>query len=150
MDELDLIRSFRANPAPPTALATARAERAWRRPAPHRPRWAGRAAIAVCVAAAATVAALVIPGERESRLGTPEASAAETLRLAAKSQKGALARPPAARRVLLQPGEDQLERSAGGPRELGGERRDPAMARRAAARSGLPGRSQGEAIPRRR
>jgi hypothetical protein len=98
MDELDLIRSFRANPAPPTALATARAERAWRRPEPRGPRWGGRVAIAVCVATAATVAALVIPGERESRLGTPKASAAETLRLAAKSQKGGLARP-------LRPGE---------------------------------------------
>jgi hypothetical protein len=98
MDELDLIRSFRSNPAPPTAVATARAERAWRRPEPRRPRWGGRVAIAVCLAAAATVAALVIPGERESRLGTQEASAAETLRLAAKSQKGGLARP-------LRPGE---------------------------------------------
>ena len=39
MDELDLIRSFRADTAPPTALATARAERAWRRPQSRRPRW---------------------------------------------------------------------------------------------------------------
>jgi hypothetical protein len=93
MDELDLIRSFRADTAPPTARAAARAERAWRRPEPRRPRFGGRVAIAVCVAAAATVAALVIPGERESRLGTPDASAAETLRLAAKSQKGGLSRP---------------------------------------------------------
>ena len=101
MDELDLIRSFRANTAPPTALATARAERAWRRPERRGPRWprlGTRVAIAVCVAAAATVAALVIPGERESRLGAPEASAAETLRRAAESQKGGLTRP-------LQPGE---------------------------------------------
>lgn len=98
MDELALIRSFRANTAPPTALATARAERAWGRPEPRRPRWGGRVAIAACLAAAATVAALVIPGERESRLGAPEAGAAETLRLAARSQKGGLPRP-------LQPGE---------------------------------------------
>jgi hypothetical protein len=98
MDELDLIRSFRADTAPPTALATARAERAWRRPQPRRPRWGARAAIAACLAAAATAAALVIPGERESRLGTPEASAAQTLRLAAESQNGGLARP-------LRPGE---------------------------------------------
>jgi hypothetical protein len=98
VDELDLIRSFRANTAPPSALATARAERAWRRPEPRRPRWCARVAIAACVAAAATVAALVIPGERESRLGAPKASAAETLRLAAKSQKGGLPRP-------LRPGE---------------------------------------------
>ena len=101
MDELDLIRSFRANTAPPTALATARAERAWRRPErrePRRPRLGGRVAIAACLAAAATVAALVIPGERESRLGAPEARAAETLRRAAESQKGGLTRP-------LQPGE---------------------------------------------
>jgi hypothetical protein len=93
MDDLDLIRSFRADTAPPTARATARAARAWRRPEARRPRWAGRAVIAACVAAAATVAALVIPGERESRLGAPEASAAGTLRLAAKSQKGGLSRP---------------------------------------------------------
>ena len=98
MDELDLIRSFRASTAPPSALASARAERAWRQPEPRRPRWGGRVAIGACVAAAAVAAALVIPGERESRLGTPEASAAETLRLAAKSQKGGLSRP-------LQPGE---------------------------------------------
>jgi hypothetical protein len=98
VDELDLIRSFRANTAPPTALATARAERAWRRPEPRRPRWGARVAIAVCVAAAATAAALVIPGERESRLGAPEARAAETLRRAAESQKGGLTRP-------LRPGE---------------------------------------------
>ncbi|HMJ95712.1 MAG TPA: CU044_5270 family protein, partial [Thermoleophilaceae bacterium] len=99
MDELDLIRSFRADTAPPSALATARAERAWRRPEPRRPRWTGRVAIAACVAAAATAAALVIPGERDTRLGTPEASAAAaTLRLAAKSQQGGLARP-------LRPGE---------------------------------------------
>jgi hypothetical protein len=101
VDELDLIRSFRANTVPPTALATARAERAWRRPKPGRPprpRWGARVAIAACLAVAATVAVLVIPGERESRLGAPEATAAETLRLAAKSQKGGLTRP-------LQPGE---------------------------------------------
>jgi hypothetical protein len=99
MDELDLIRSFRANTAAPSALATARAERPWRRPEPRRPRWTGRVAIAACVAAAATAAALVIPGERDARLGTPDASAAAaTLRIAAKSQKGGLSRP-------LRPGE---------------------------------------------
>jgi hypothetical protein len=104
MDELDLIRSFRASTAPPTALATARAERAWRRPEPRRPRWGGRAAIAACVAAAATAAALVIPGERETRVGAPDASAAETLRRAAESQKGDLTRP-------LRPGEFFYSRS---------------------------------------
>ena len=93
MDELDLIRSFRADTSPPSALATARAERAWRRPEPRRPRWSGRLAIAACVAAAATTAALVIPGERDTRLGTSAASAAGTLRLAAKSQEGGLLRP---------------------------------------------------------
>jgi hypothetical protein len=104
MDELDLIRSFRASTAPPTALATARAERAWRHPKPRRPRWGGRVAIAACLAAAATAAVLVIPGERKSRLGAPEASAAETLRLAAESQKGDLTRP-------LRPGEFFYSRS---------------------------------------
>jgi hypothetical protein len=104
MDDLDLIRSFRASTAPPTALATARAERAWRRPEPRRPRWGGRLAIAACLAAAATAAALVIPGERESRVGAPDASAAETLRRAAESQKGDLTRP-------LRPGEFFYSRS---------------------------------------
>jgi hypothetical protein len=98
MDELDLIRSFRAGTAPPSELASARAQRAWGRPQQRRPRWGPRLAIAACLAAAASAIALVVPGERESRLGTPEASAAETLRLAAKSQQGGLPRP-------LRPGE---------------------------------------------
>jgi hypothetical protein len=99
MDELDLIRSFRANTAPPSEMATARAERAWRRPAPRRPRWTVRVAIAASLAAAATVVALVLPGERGARLGTSDASAAAaTLRLAAESQAGGLSRP-------LRPGE---------------------------------------------
>ena len=37
MNELDLIRSFRADVPGPSAAATARAERAWR-PAPRRAR----------------------------------------------------------------------------------------------------------------
>jgi hypothetical protein len=98
MDELDLIRSFRAGTAPPSELATARAQRAWRRPAPRRPRWGARAAVAASLAAAATALALILPAEREGRLGAPDASAAGTLRLAAESQKGGLARP-------LRPGE---------------------------------------------
>ena len=98
MDELDLIRSFRASTAPPSQVAIARAERAWRRPEPRRPRWAVRVVIAASLAAGATAIALVAPGERQSRLGTPEASAAGTLRLAAKSQNGGLPRP-------LRPGE---------------------------------------------
>ena len=98
MDELDLIRSFRATTSPPTELARARARRAWLRPEPRRPRWGARVAIAACLAAAATAIALVLPGERQGRRSTPEASAAATLRLAAKSQTGGLSRP-------LRPGE---------------------------------------------
>jgi hypothetical protein len=99
MDELDLIRSFRASTPPPSQLAITRAQRAWRRQEPRRPRWVARVAIAACLAAAATAIALVVPGEREGRLGAPDASAAATtLRLAASSQKGGLTRP-------LRPGE---------------------------------------------
>jgi hypothetical protein len=93
MDELELIRSFRANRAPPSELARARAERAWRRPAARRPSWAPRLAVAASLAAAATAIALVAPGEEPGRLGATEASAAETLRLAAKSQTGGLDGP---------------------------------------------------------
>jgi hypothetical protein len=98
VDELDLIRSFRATTSPPSELARARAQRAWLRREPRRPRWAARVAIAACLAAAATAIALVLPGERQGRLSAPEASAAETLRLAAQSQTGGLSRP-------LRPGE---------------------------------------------
>jgi hypothetical protein len=98
VDELDLIRSFRATTSPPSEPARARAQRAWLRPEPRRPRWVARVAIAACLAAAATAIALVVPGERQGRLGAPEASAAGTLRLAAKSQTGGLAHP-------LRPGE---------------------------------------------
>lgn len=92
MDELDLIRSFRADTPLPSAAATARAERAWRRPQRRPRRWVPRAVVAVCVVAAATVA-LVLPAEREGRLGTQPASAADALRRAAAVEAGGLSRP---------------------------------------------------------
>ena len=98
MNELDLIRSFRADTPAPSAAASARAERAWRRPQPRRPRWAPRVAVAAGLAAAASAAALILPSDQESRLGTQPASAAETLRHAAAVQVGGVTRP-------LRPGE---------------------------------------------
>jgi hypothetical protein len=98
MNELDLIRSFRSDVPAPSAAASARAERAWRRPEPRRPRWAPRAAAAGALVAAATAAALILPGEQNSRLGAPDAAAAQTLRRAAAAQHGGLTRP-------LRPGE---------------------------------------------
>jgi hypothetical protein len=100
MDELDLIRSFRASAAPPSALATARAERAWRRREPRGPRRSMRfAAVAAALAAAVIAVALVVPSDRAGRVGTPDARAAETLRRAAEAhEEGGLARP-------LRPGE---------------------------------------------
>jgi RNA polymerase sigma-70 factor (ECF subfamily) len=98
MTELDLIRSFRADVPAPSAAAGARADRAWRRAEPRRPRWAPRAAVAGAVVAAVTAGALILPSERETRLGAQPASAAETLRHAAAVDPGGLARP-------LRPGE---------------------------------------------
>jgi hypothetical protein len=96
MNELDLIRSFRRDMPPAGPAAVARAERAWQgRQRP--PRWTPRLVLAGCLVAAATVAALVIPAERDGRLGAPEARAAQTLRAAAAAE-GGLTRP-------LRPGE---------------------------------------------
>lgn len=93
MNELDLIRSFRSEMPEPSAAASARAERAWRRGEPRRPRWAPRAAVAAGLVAAATAAALIVPSKDDSQLGTQSASAAGTLRQAAAAQVGAPARP---------------------------------------------------------
>jgi hypothetical protein len=98
MNELDLIRSFRADVPLASAAATARAERAWRRPDRRRPGWAPRATVAAGLVAAAAAAALMLPSDRGGRLGTQEASAAGTLRLAAAAQAGGVTRP-------LKPGE---------------------------------------------
>jgi hypothetical protein len=93
MDELDLIRSFRADVPPPGGAATARAERAWRRDRPRRPRWAPRLVVAGAVVAAGIVALFVLPGQRDGGIGTADATAAQTLRRAAGAQSGGLARP---------------------------------------------------------
>jgi hypothetical protein len=85
MNELDLIRSFRADVPGPGADAIARAQRAWLRPA--RTRRAPRVAAGLAIAAAVAAAVLVIPA-RDGRLGAASARAAATLRLAAARVDG--------------------------------------------------------------
>src|SRR5262245_8098768 len=86
MNELDLIRAFRADVPGPDAAAIARAERAWRR-AP-RTGWVPRVAVGLAVAAAVAVAALVVPAAQDGRLGAASAKAAATLRHAAAHIRG--------------------------------------------------------------
>ena len=104
MDDLDLIRSFRADVPGPSAAATARAERAWRA-APRRRgrRWVPRVAVGAAVAAAVAAAAVIVPTIHDGRLGTDSARAAATLRHAA-GEVGGLPR-------ALQPGEYWYVRS---------------------------------------
>jgi hypothetical protein len=85
MNELDLIRTFRADVPGPSTAAVTRAERAWRRP--PRARRAPRLAAGLVVAAAAAAAVLVIPA-RDGRLGAASAQAAATLRHAAAHVDG--------------------------------------------------------------
>jgi hypothetical protein len=98
MNELDLIRSFRADVPEPDPAAAGRARRAWR-PPPRRTRRPRPRAIALAAALAAigTAVALVVPTEDGGRLGSPSASAAQVLNRAAAAQT-APARP-------LRPGE---------------------------------------------
>ena len=106
MNELDLIRSFRADMPAPSAEASAHAQRGWRRAAPRHRRlvatWGRRRGARVLagagLVAAVTAAALILPSEEGRRLGTQPASAAETLRQAAAAQVGGVTRP-------LRPGE---------------------------------------------
>jgi hypothetical protein len=86
MNELDLISAFRADVAGPSAAATTRAERAWRRP--PRTRWAPRAAAGLVAAAAIAIAALVVASGQDGRLGAASAEAAATLRHAAAHVRG--------------------------------------------------------------
>jgi hypothetical protein len=98
MNELDLIRSFRADVPEPTPAATGRARRAWRPPARRSRRPRPRAAAPVAgLAALGTALALVLPAGDDGRLGSPSASAAQVLKRAAAAQT-APARP-------LRPGE---------------------------------------------
>lgn len=87
MDELDLIRSFRADVPGPSAAATARADRAWRHAGRRRiSRWAPRVAIGAAMAAAA--AALFVVSGNDGRFGAQSAEAAQTLRHAAAEVHG--------------------------------------------------------------
>ena len=88
MDDIELIRSFRADVPDPSAAAIARADRSWRRtPRRRSPRWAPRIA-AVAAMAAVGVAALIVPSGDDGRLGAQSARAAETLRHAASELDG--------------------------------------------------------------
>jgi hypothetical protein len=86
VNELDLIRSFRADVPPPSGAAVARAGRAWRRERARgwrRRRWAPQLVAAGGLAAIALAAGVLLPGDDEGRLGPARATAAETLRHAA-------------------------------------------------------------------
>ena len=87
MDELDLIRSFRADLPGPSAAATARAERAWRPTRRRRsPRWAPRLAAGAAAVAAIAAAALIVPsGGGPTRRQAP---GGQTLRHAAAEVRG--------------------------------------------------------------
>ena len=93
MNELDLIRSFRADVPEPSPAAAGRARRAWR-PPPRRSRRPRprTVALAGALAALGTAVALVVPTGDDGRLGSPPASAAQVLKRAAAAQT-APARP---------------------------------------------------------
>ena len=98
MNELDLIRNFRADVPAPSPTAAGRARRAWRPPPRRSRRPRPRAvALAAALAAVGTAVALVVPTDDGGRLGSPSASAAQVLKRAAAAQT-APARP-------LRPGE---------------------------------------------
>jgi hypothetical protein len=94
MNELDLIRSFRADVPPPSTAAVTGAGRAWRRERqPRRTGWTPRLAIAAAIAAAAIAAVVLLPRGDDGRLGAANAAAAQTLRRAAEVQSFGLPRP---------------------------------------------------------
>jgi hypothetical protein len=87
MNELDLIRSFRADVPEPSAGAAGRARRAWRPPPRRSRRPRTRAfALAGALAAVGTAVALVLPADDGGRLGSPSAKAAQVLKRAAAAQ----------------------------------------------------------------
>jgi hypothetical protein len=104
MNELDLIRSFRADVPEPSPAAAGRARRAWRPPPRRSRRPRPRTlALAGALAALGLAVALAVPTDDDGRLGSPPASAAEILKRAAAAQT-APSRP-------LRPGEYWYVRS---------------------------------------
>jgi hypothetical protein len=87
MNELDLIRSFRADVPEPDPVAAGGARRAWR-PPPRRSLGPRPRAVALVAALAAVgiAVALVLPADDGGRLGSPPASAAQILKRAAAAQ----------------------------------------------------------------
>jgi hypothetical protein len=97
MNELDLIREFRADVPEPSPAAAGRARQAWRPRHGRNRRPLPRAiALAGALAGLGIAVALLLPAQEGGRLGSPPASAAEILKRAASQV--APARP-------LRPGE---------------------------------------------
>jgi hypothetical protein len=86
MNELDLIRSFRADVPDPSPAAAARARRALSPPARRVRRPRPRLALGGALAALGVALALVLPAEDGGRLGSAPASAAQLLERAADAQ----------------------------------------------------------------
>src|SRR5918999_597369 len=77
MNELDLIRNFRADVPEPSPSAAGRARRAWRPPPRRSRRPRPRAvALAAALAAVGTAVALVVPTDDGARLGSTEVDGA--------------------------------------------------------------------------
>ena len=116
MDELDLIRSFRAHTAPPTSAARARARRAW---SPRESRRGSRPpirrlALGASGLAVATALGFALLGGGEGRLSVSDARAAETLRsAAAEAEAHGLPAPRPGEYVYFRSRQAQ-RRSAGG------------------------------------
>ena len=116
MDELDLIRSFRAHTAPPTSAARARARRAW---SPRESRRGSRPlirrlALGASGLAVATALGFTLLGGGEGRLSVSDARAAETLRsAAAEAEAHGLPAPRPGEYVYFRSRQAQ-RRSAGG------------------------------------
>lgn len=117
MNELDLIRAFRASPGPPSQEARQRARRAWKQP-PSRPPTIVRNSIAVALCVTIGAVAFVSLDGGGERAGTPVSEAAEILSRAAARLDG-LSRP-------LRPGEYWYTKTLA-RQQAGGATPDPAV-----------------------